>query len=568
MKTRSIMIRFPGHSFSPVSFAPDHRLAGLAGSLLEAGHWTQVWDYGTVEGFERLFPPRWGDSVQGLADRWLNDPGLTLAPGTGTLRLSRRLVQAMARRRRELCAEVVDAVEAAAGLDFVVLAVNHGGELPGVLDLARRLRERRPGLRLVATGAWLDRYAEALAQTDCAHVFDCLCVGDRELGLLELAANLMRPEALMSLPNVIATGAGGRQVPLRCEKRNLDALPAPVYSEEVYPALHRSTQLKLFTLEDSRGCGEACHTCTLPAWSEGRVRLRSVRAVCNEVSRLRQAHGARTFRFAGTGTPPFHAEAIAQAMLARRMAVTYNRSLQLCHAEPDIAAALRASGCQACTVRVDTGSQRLLDDYYGRALGVGQAERVLRECVAEGIYTVEQFTYPCPADDYHSREETLRLIQRTRPHAMAVGLPELAPGSNWHTWATEFGFDIHRRRYQRWVLDGCAGFDTPWGGAQNVPYRLGDYSPRKALAENAAVVADTKEHGPATHVSADLALVARVAGHAGQEGEYSLEFLRLCLTGDAIGLATQIERFNARACVSPHSLVCRPFKPALAAVGN
>ncbi len=565
MKTRSILVRCPGYPVTFAALAPDRHLAALAASLLGAEHWTQVWDYGTVEVFERLFPSKWRETAQRLADGWLGES--VVEPRAGVPRRLRGLRRAFEARHAQLCATIADELASVRDLDFVVFAVHHKEELHGVRQLALRLREKRPSLRLIATGTWLDVHGEVLAQSGRADVFDCLCVGDCELALVELAERIGRPEAWAPIPNLAPTAVGSRHLSARRNEECLDSFPEPVYTLDAYPALHDSTKVKLFTLEDSRGCAEACHACPQPALSEECVRLHSVRATCDEMVQLGRLHGARTFRFTGAGTPVFHVQTIAQAIVARRMAVCYSRPVQLCYARPDIAGTLRASGCQACSIRVDTGSQRLLDDYYARGFGVTQAEEVLRACVAADIFTVAQFVYPCPADDYHSRAETSRIINRTRPHAVEIGLPQVTPGSDWYCWAEDFGFRIAPQRYIRWITDSYAEFPAP-GFSPALPYRVGERSSKKAVRENAELISEISKRGIATSVSAELALIARVAGQAGQEREFSRQTLRQFFTGDAAGLAGQVECFNRRACVPPDTMVYRPFTPVSAAVGN
>lgn len=43
-------------------------------------------------------------------------------------------------------------------------------------------------------------------------------------------------------------------------------------------------------------------------------------------------------------------------------------------------------------------------------------------------------------DDYHTRAETLRFVQRTRPDAIAISSPELAPGTPWYAAPEHYGF--------------------------------------------------------------------------------------------------------------------------------
>jgi len=565
MNTRSILVRFPGLPFTFDTLLPDRHLAMLAGALFEAGHATEIRDYGTVEVLDRLFPLRARESLERLVDQ--RSDAAVSADAFGAV-LPRRLTRAFAIRRQQLCAAVVDELASESSLDFVAFSVHRREDWPGVRQIAQRLREERPSLRLVATGAWVDEYAEILVESEGVDVFDGLFVGDAEAALSAWADRMDRPDTWAAVPNLVVPLSGRDQSLERDTSYSLDALPEPAYAADVYPALHEAGKLRLFAVEDSRGCGETCHGCAQPALSGSDVRLRSATATCDAIARLGRRYGARAFHFVSSGTPAVHAEAVAQALRVRRVAAIYSRPIQLSYAGPGLAAVLHASGCQVCSVRVDTGSQRLLDDYYARGFTVSPAEQVVRALVAQDIFTVTRFVYPCPVDDYHSRAETVRLVNRTRPHAVTIDLPGLSPGSNWYAWAADFGFRVAPHKYRRWVVDGTAGWPGCASADAGLPYRVGERSAKALVHEHADLVAEIRELKIPTHVDPLTALVARVAGHAGREPEFSRQAARHFLTGDAAGLATQVAAFNCRACVPLNTLVCRPFTPVDLAVGN
>jgi len=567
MKTRSILVRFPGHPFTPAALMPDRCLAVVAGCLLDQGHWTQVWDYGTVETFDRLYPTKWRDAVGRLPELTLETALSTGVPGNIVGRV-RGMARALEGRQAELCTILGNELGSGPGLDFVLFCVHSREELTGARKIVRRLREKRPSLPLLAAGPWVDVYGKALAESGCADAFDALLMGDAGEAVVELASRIAEPETWTRVPNVVPLAAGHRGISAHSHESALDSLPKPVYSSDVYPALHAAVKLNVFPVEDSRGCGEACHACPQPALGEGRVRLRSVRAVCDELSHLMRVYGARAFKFVGDGTPVFHAIAVAQAIVARRITARYTRPLQVCYAGPDVAQVLRESGCESCWVRVDTGSQRLLDDFYARGIGVTQTEQVVRACVAEDIFTATRFTFPCPVEDYHSRAETLRIIQRTRPHAVEVALPELAPGSDWHGWAADFGFQVNPKHVLRWLAEDAAESVAPSDSALRLPYRIGGFSPKRVDREVAELVSEISAWGIPANVSADTALIARMLGHAGKEAAFASQLLRQLALGDTAGLAAHVMRFNRRASVPPDTVVLRPFAPVRAAVGN
>jgi hypothetical protein len=163
---------------------------------------------------------------------------------------------------------------------------------------------------------------------------------------------------------------------------------------------------------------------------------------------------------------------------------------------PQSLADLAASGCRSVSVQADSGSQYLLDEFYGSPWTVTEMERVFRASRFHGLYTVGEFTYPCPRDDYHTRAETERIVRRSQPHAVRVEPLEPATA----------------KRADRRAADAM----------------------RQAF----------RAHGLSTEISAEMALMADLAGHGGEEPAFQETVERQLRTMDVAGLRTTIERIN------------------------
>jgi hypothetical protein len=217
---------------------------------------------------------------------------------------------------------------------------------------------------------------------------------------------------------------------------------------------------------------------------------------------------------------------------------------------------------------VDTGSQMMLDDYYGKGFGVSETESVLRASRQAGIYTVARFTYPTPADDYHSEAETLRLIDRTRPHLVLAAPPELAPDSHWMRESEHFGFRVDTEAYHRHAAGErpLLGVPThPWEGET---FRADGKPWRKLMLELDTLQREAMKRGAATAGCERLALMARVSASGCAEDEFARAFMRGLITGDAVAVGELTAKFNARATTPENAIMFRPFVPVLAAVGN
>jgi radical SAM superfamily enzyme YgiQ (UPF0313 family) len=565
MKTRSLLVRVPGYPFDPRALLPSRGLAAAAGCLLDAGHETRILDYGTLETLDRLFPDELRGSVERVSDQLFGRTTVHSLSALHILWKIRATDRAFRQRLSELCESVAGTLAAEKALDFVALELDTADDYPVAVGIARRLRAARPGVKLVALGRLADLFAEELL--GAADEFDCACIGDTEMAIAALAEDIKTPARWRTIPNLAYRRAGGVRATARRHVSDLAGLPAPAYETDVYPALGTGQKLMLFSLEDSRGCGRGC--CACPRADTGNPpRLRPPESLCDAMWRLGALHGARAFRIDSPGTPWHHAEAVARRLMRRGMDVTYSRANHVFEDTPPAFDTLSASGCRAASFRLDTGSQRLLDNHYGRGFTVSQVERSLRACKAAGILAMAEFTYPCPEDDHHTRAETLRLVDRTRPDAVHVALPEIHPHTAWYECAASFGFRLRRQDYFRQVTRCRTRFPLspnrwPW-----LPYETSEMSNGQAIASHAELVSTLRESGTCTFPEAGAAFIAPFSGQMPLQSGTGDAMYRKFLEGDTVALAGLVDDFNRAACVPTRTVAFRPTGTLPRAVGN
>ncbi len=514
MKTDSLLVSFPSFPFTWRTLAPHRRLAGLAAALTVDGHATGICDYGTVDTLERLFPNGHRSVARDMTDRLLSRSQGGAWPALAAIWRLRKMDRVVRERERALIDEAAHAIASRKPLHFVVVAIDGPEMVDGAASLAARLRELAPSLRLAATGAFVERHAESLRGRLAA--FDCLCLGDPEWSLLQWAERLDHPGLWSFIPNLL-WARGGRK-PERFGISEFEAFATPLYDREFYHALKPGAKLNLFDVELAR-----------PHPSDGTSRVRSTHTVCDEAARIVSEQGARALWFSGEPPTASHVSALGYEILARGLQLWYGCDGAIAQSRPGTFSALAASGCRAIAFDIASGSQRLASDYYGKDFGIGEAESVLRSSKASGLFTVARFRYPCERDDYHTRAETIRFIERVLPHAVSI-----APANGCES-------SVNERR--AWPMRS-----TP-----------------RAQAE---LVREVAALGVATTVGVDSALIARMTGHEGHEEDFDASSWRCFLIGDIQGIVSTIERFNHRTGAASNTVVLHPCRPLLAAVGN
>ncbi|HPO12879.1 MAG TPA: hypothetical protein PLI09_05495 [Candidatus Hydrogenedentes bacterium] len=566
MKTRSLLLYVPGLPLRIESFLPQRRLASVASALLSKGHITTILDYGTIESIRRSTPPGLTTLAQQASQAYEGKPSRFL-PGFLTGYFQTRgfevlLNEFLEGRQRE----IGSAITACQPLDFVGFLVLDRSDLREAISASERLRERMPDVKQFVYGPYIDMFSSLILSVEEA--FDCACMGDVEIALPHWAECLHSPEQWNGLPNLVFRN-GQQIVATQCDmSTTLDRFPEPCYEKDVYPAAHDMGKFKVFSVEQSRACASAPLHDSESRLSTRLVRMRSSAVLCNEMLSLDKQFGARAFHIEGKTTPAPHVEQLARDLKTRGLAVQYSRESHIRHLAPSSLPLLASSGCSSAGFQIDTGSQRLLEDFYGHEFGVTDVERMLEACRKAGIFTVADLTYPCPQDDYHTRAETLRLLSRCHPSAVRLSMPVLTPGSTWMNSAPQFGFKVDHAEYSRWAL----GHDsTPaWGEYRppDVPYRMSGWTRSRISSEYAALLRDIEEEHIIIRATEREGLMARLSGYDGEEGMYCAMLQRRLFAADARGLMKLAGEFNGRATAPLNLVAFRPFTPVLAAVGN
>lgn len=554
MKSSSVLVYLPGYPFSIQALTPSPLLASCAASLLEEGHETRILDIATLDNIHRL-------GRQSESSSWFLSSNFSIPDSLESsvysviaLLCGRKILRNYRRRLAELVKEFAEQIVANKGLHFVAFMLNNVEDMIGSRALAGQIRYRKPELGCVAFGPLVDRFQASILRT--APEFDALCLADAELSLSRLAARPKDFTAWPHIPGVLTRRSGSSRS--QCEARfsSFNAMPAPIYHPHIYPALEGDAKLKLFTIEEARGTvplggqRQVCRT------GQSHLRTKSVQTVCDEMWRLGTMYGGTAFRFTDAEIPASHVNAVALEIIRRRMRVSYSRRLSLDTVVPAMFPTLRMSGCLAAAYRVDTGSQRLLEDFFGRRISVSNVESILRATRDDGIYTIAEFTYPTPQDDYHTAAETLRLITRANPNAVQIRFPELMPGDPWFESPRRFGFCLHPDRYLDRLVRTARRPGFPEWLSWQAPYAASTLAPVTLLQMRNALAAETRSIGVSSTGDADIAMLLQLAalpGHTRDEMdrlEYDLA------TANARRVADLVQRFNAVACrpaASQHS---------------
>lgn len=531
MTTSCVLVRVPGTPFSINDLRPDTRLATLAGSLIDSGHHTCVLDYGTVEIFERLYP----SGLRAVAIRHAEsrrekngDYGYDIESGPfGNFPEAKAIVE----HHKDVWERVGEKIAARRDFDFVLFALTHPKDLKTARVCAKRLRALIPGIRLFGWGLAFSNNHDLV--TKSLRTFDAVFLGTGCRSVARLAELLKDSKAWKDVPDLAYADGVRLNLTPPAPAEDGAAAAVPSFETEIYPAIGEQTKLELFDIEEVMKPGESGPNA---ANNEG-IR-RPTEAILKDIRALRRLYSAHAFHFSGCLPQSDHAQVLGRELLAKKLKIRYSRDAHISSTPAHAVAEMSASGCRALDFRIDTGSQRLLDRYYGHPFCVTQIERVLRRCGISDLFACTRYTYPTPEDDYHTLAETLRLIARSKPDAVILDLPR-RPGA-----ANQRGRLFHEFR----------------------PFVKN--SDKRIAAANRAARAEVEELGVELDISARFAFLAELAGHQGRETEFKAQLTLQLLTGDTFGLASTVERVNDKARAPEMAFFIKPFTPSYNAVAN
>jgi hypothetical protein len=201
-------------------------------------------------------------------------------------------------------------------------------------------------------------------------------------------------------------------------------------------------------------------------------------------------------------------------------------------------------------MRLESGSQRLLDELYGREISISEAEDIMISARINGLHCGLRMVFPHIEDDYHTTAETFRFVHRTKPHSVSLELP-----SSFAPFIKHSGYSCRPTSLEEVARLGDEGFGL-------------HPSPRLEAERRDELEAQIRALGIATKASPRTALFAHVAGYSGRERKFSGLLERAVEAPRAGGLLALVERINGLAATPSNAIAFKPFETYKYVVGN
>ena len=554
MKSKSLLINYVSVPELLSCLIPDIGLALLAGILKENGHKTKIIDYSTLETIKRFVPSK---KLQDKFSNILGDLELFFQENKfidneqlDKFDLSEYmdLVKLEKKEKDDELKKIIDEIDQEilnVNPNFVGFKLWAGECFSEVIKIAEELKRRHPDLLITGGGPEVDWSLEHIYEVTDA--FDILSFGDGDESIVQIAEYSIGKRKIEDINNILYKKNGEIHFTEQKMYMDLNKLPYPDYSYETYPALKGNNKLKVFMLEESRGCPNRCNFCIHPIKSGNVWRVKEPSRIADEMDEIRKTHNSRYFRFAGSNTPTNLQTNIAKEILDRNMDVRYSsfghiRAYRNCDYE-----LISKAGCVSILFGLETGNTELQKKVMNKVVEIEAAEKVIKECNENGISSVVSVIYPSPLETEKTRQETINFVKRIKPTGVFTCMPFIVPRTEWFNNSEKYDIEFNSKDdHIRFMMTHHVRFNGHpilWNFGS---LKINGMDFRKQGIECGKFVDEIKKLGILTQVTEEEMLFASILNE--EYYDFALSYQKIRNSYDMVALEELVKKLNDNVC--------------------
>ncbi len=267
----------------------------------------------------------------------------------------------------------------------------------------KELKRRNPDLLIIAGGPQVEWFGEEIFKYSDA--FGLLSYGDGDSAIVPLADFIYGSGNIYDIPNLIYRQNGQTKRTKR-KNINMDDLPDPIYSKEVYHDV--DSKIHISPREDSRGCPYGkCGFCVHPRIG-GKRRVRSVEQLAQEI----ETSEMKVSRLSGPSPLPGYISTLAKLIPGKKIsAFTYSNS-GYDYAE--------ISKClMGAFIGLESTDKHILENVLKKTNNKDQylknANEMVQEFKKKGIATIVSMMVPCPGETQSTIKRSIEYLVDMQP---------------------------------------------------------------------------------------------------------------------------------------------------------
>jgi len=503
MMKKGLLISYNGPPREIFNLFPDNGLAILASIMICEGHDIKIMDFITPETYRRFCSPRIRETLDRL--RLMTGKASGIVEQRSTNPLLRELHTLYSQVEEEIAEEISREVEAFAPL-FIGFKLWGGWGTEGSFRIAHILKRKYPGIIILAGGPQVDVFREEILA--CAPQIDFLIRGEGEQSLLCLLEAFKGKLPFGSVPGLIYRDGSTIKTNKTGDFVSISDLPSPLYAPSVYPAMEEG-KIRIFLVEESRGCPNSCNFCIHPGKSGNCRRTKKTEVLEREIESTANLLKTAFFRLSGSNPPQTLLSELAGKISGKGYTYSAFGNINLA----DIFPVLAKSGCASLAFGVESGSQCILEKAMNKHINPQKIKETLASSREAGLFTIASVIVPAPYDDESTIEETLSLLKEAHPDSVTTQFALLTPETAWWERADEFGFRYSdKAMLKRKLLTYKEDFLLPVDLIERIPYRIGRFNHSAIIGTAVNFNEELEKSGIATGISDFLVLCAHSLG--------------------------------------------------------
>lgn len=204
---------------------------------------------------------------------------------------------------------------------------------------------------------------------------------------------------------------------------DLDALPFPAYhlidfkkyaSNVLRNSIDRPPALPYLYLTTSRGCPQKCIFCQVESISGRKVRQRSPESMIDEILRLKQEYGIRSFTM-GDDNFLAHkkkAKRFLSLLIEKKVDMKWKMgATAIFMLDDELITLLAKSGCLSVGVAIESGSKRVLKEIINKPVDLDKAKINVKKLKEAGIFVSSNFIVGFPGETWNEIRESLKYAE-------------------------------------------------------------------------------------------------------------------------------------------------------------
>ena len=324
--------------------------------------------------------------------------------------------------------------------EVVAITAPFPGNVYGAFRMAREFRARKPAIKLILGGGWVNTELRSLRDPRVFDFFDYVTLDDGERPLLNLLKRLNGGDQ----PLVRTYVRKGSEVVLEHDAREhdfpakdtgiptYDGLPLDRYVSvlEMLNPMHRFwSDGRWNKITMAHGCyWKKCSFCDVSLDYIGRYDEPNSELIVKRIRALIDETGETGFHLVDEAAPPSGLRAMAKRLIAEKLSITWWGNIRFEKTfTPELCQLLADSGCVAVSGGLEVASDRLLS-LMKKGVTVEQVARVTRAFTDAGIMVHAYLMYGFPTE---TEQDTVDALERVR-QLFAAGCIQSA---YWHRFS-------------------------------------------------------------------------------------------------------------------------------------